>query len=172
MRSRILIGTSAWVLGAVAATTGSLYAANQLARGLLEQNVAQVTIAKVNAELAAENRDGAAATSPSPGPASSSSAKAKSPKARPSATGPSTTNPGQLLTASDGTVMAVCQPGGAYLVYWSPQQGFEAEHVYRGPLQVASVTFVNTSGSGEIVKVSCSGTTPVANVSPVGWHDD
>jgi len=77
-----------------------------------------------------------------------------------------------LLTSPDGTVSAVCQAGGAYLIYWYAQPGFEAEHVHRGPLPVASVTFVSFNGSGELMTVSCSGGTPVAHVSPMGWHDE
>ena len=56
MRSRVLIGAGAWLLGAVAATAGSLYAVDQLGQGLLAQHTKQVSVAMVNAELA---QDGA-----------------------------------------------------------------------------------------------------------------
>jgi hypothetical protein len=68
-----------------------------------------------------------------------------------------------LLTSADGSVLATCQSGGAYLVYWSPDQGYTADDVTRGPASVASVTFSNTAG-GVVMRVSCSSGTPVAHV--------
>jgi hypothetical protein len=59
--------------------------------------------------------------------------------------------------------MATCESAGAYLLYWSPDQGFEADDVIRGPAAVASVTFQNLT-SGIVMRVSCSGGTPIAHV--------
>jgi hypothetical protein len=68
-----------------------------------------------------------------------------------------------LLSSADGSVLASCQSGGAYLVYWSPDQGYTAGNVTRGPASVASVTFSNTAG-GVVMRVSCTSGTPVAHV--------
>ena len=166
MRSRILIGVGAWLLGAVAATTGSLYAVDQIGRGLLAQNVRQVSVAMVNAELPHERSDRAPSASSSP-PGSPTPRPSVRASTRPASPSP-TPDPGQLLTAPDGTVVAVCKARGAYLEYWSPQQGYEAEHVQRGPAPVASLVFVGAP-QGEIVKVTCSAGQPVKHVSPLRW---
>jgi hypothetical protein len=69
-----------------------------------------------------------------------------------------------VLTSSDGSAAAVCQPGGAYLVYWSPEPGFEIDDVVRGPAAVASVVFRNDSG-GIVLRVSCRDGVPVKSLS-------
>ncbi len=61
-----MLGVSAWLLGALSATAGSLYAVDQLGQGLLEQHAGQISMAMVNAELAQENVSQAPAPSPSP----------------------------------------------------------------------------------------------------------
>jgi hypothetical protein len=71
-----------------------------------------------------------------------------------------------VLTSADGSVLASCQSAGAYLVYWSPDQGYTADDVTRGPAAVASVTFSNTAG-GVVMRVSCQSGTPVAHVLPI-----
>jgi len=63
--------------------------------------------------------------------------------------------------------MAKCLPGGAYLVYWSANVGYQVDGVVRGPAQVASVTFENTT-TAETMRVTCQGGTPVAHL----WHDE
>ena len=78
MRSRVLIGAGAWLLGAVAATAGSLYAVDQLGQGLLAQHTKQVSVAMVNAELA---QDGGSKPVQTPTPSQSPSPR---PKASPS----------------------------------------------------------------------------------------
>jgi hypothetical protein len=59
--------------------------------------------------------------------------------------------------------MATCQSAGAYLVYWIPDQGFQAEDVYRGPAAIASVLFRGPTGS-VVMRVTCNGDTPIAHV--------
>jgi hypothetical protein len=60
--------------------------------------------------------------------------------------------------------MAICESGGAYLQFWSPDQGFQADDVVRGPAAVASVVFQNRTSS-LVMQVSCSGGTPILHVS-------
>jgi hypothetical protein len=171
VRSRILLGASAWLLGAVSATAGSLYAVGQLGHGLLAQPGQQVSAAMVKSELARENAD---PPRPSPSP---SAASTRSPSPSPSRTQsrirvrhPSKPQPtaaaSVLLSSSDGTAAAVCEKGGAYLVYWSPQQGYEADYVVRGPRPVASLVFRNSSGNGVVMRVSCRNGAPVEQLAP------
>ena len=60
--------------------------------------------------------------------------------------------------------MASCQPAGAYLVSWSPQQGYEVSGVTRGPAATARVTFGSHVNLVTMV-VSCSAGVPSATSS-------
>lgn len=183
MRSRILLGIGAWVLGAASATAGSLYAVDQLGQSLVAQHTKQISVTMVNAELALENADrttpGATPSSASPSPSPSTSHV----RHRPAAVHVShrvrhaRSHPSKLLTSQGGTVAASCDNGLARLLYWSPALGFEADGVNKGPARVASVRFTASSG-GVVMRVACSSAgVPVAHVSPLGWgggshHDE
>jgi len=183
VRSRILLGVSAWLLGAASATAGSLYAVNQLGEGLLAQHSKEISVATVNAQLALENSDRASPV-PTPVPTAPVSPSHSRPDAahRMAGTGPGRQTPhvqpppSKLLTSRGGTAAASCDNGLVRLVYWSPAQGFEADDVSKGPARVASVTFTNDSG-GVVMRVACtSAGVPVAHVSTLNWgggrHDE
>src|SRR5262249_51779022 len=79
-----------------------------------------------------------------PGPATPTNATTPSPAV--TATDPprsavQTTSGDKQLTSAGGSVVARCVGGDAYLVIWSPAQGFHAGAVTRGPTQTARVTF-------------------------------
>ena len=165
-----MLGVSAWLLGALSATAGSLYAVDQLGQGLLEQHAGRISVAMVNAELAQENVSQAPAPSPSPSP-SAAPRRSRTPHKR--AASASTHRParhvpanaGKLLNSAGGTSAATCQNGLAHLLYWSPQQGFAVYHVDAGPSSVAEVTFTDFSG-GVVMRVTCSSSgVPAAHVS-------
>jgi len=174
--SRFLVGLGAWLLGAVTATTGSMIAVNELAHGLLDAQSQELGGSTVSADLvpSASGTGGSPAASVAP----SRRARAPAAKATRSAdpgsnaalSGSAGQNPaGTLLESSAGSVMATCEPAGAYLLYWSPDQGFETDDVLRGPAAVASVLFRGPTSS-IVMRVSCSGGTPVAHV--FGGHDE
>lgn len=179
VRSRILIGVGAWLLGAASATVGSLYAVGQLGNSLLAESTKQMSVSTVNADLANENARQAAplptATSKPPGHGRDQGRGSRhgrnSASSRPSAGPTPTSAAGVLLTSPDGTAEAACTAAGAYLSYWSPQPGFEADNVVRGPAAVASVVFRGNSG-GIKMRVTCQGGVPVKQLVNVGWHDD
>jgi len=162
-----MIGAGAWLLGAVAATTGSMIAVTALAHGLLSPQTHLLSGAPSSADVdggPSVNPNLPAATasiSPSPSAVPVQPSSGQGPQA--GAAAPSNVAP-TLLTSADGSVLAACRAAGAYLVYWSPDQGFTADDVFRGPAPVASVTFSNTAG-GVIMRVSCSSGSPVAHVS-------
>jgi hypothetical protein len=166
VRSRVLFGAGAWLLGAVSATVGSLYAVDLLGQGLLEQHTKQVSVAMVNAELAqddsaAPSRPPASSQTPTPSPPVTHRPPATHPAVQPS------TSAGKILTTGGGNAAASCEPGGAYLLYWSPAQGFEVDDVSRGPAPTASVTFSNST-DGFVLTVTCSSGVPVKHVR--GWQ--
>jgi hypothetical protein len=185
MRSRVLLGVGAWLLGATSATVGSLYAVGQLGNSLLAVPTRQLSIAMVNADLAHEKASRAVSASaarqlgnddparPQPQP------KSKSPRSRVSPSesaslGPSSSTPaGEFLASSAGGAEAVCQPAGAYLVYWTPQSGYEADDVTRGPAAVASIVF--RGGNGDVLmQVFCQGGVPADRLRNLGGpgHDE
>jgi len=179
VRSRVLIGVGAWLLGAVAATAGSLYAVDQLGHGLFAQHTKQFSVAMVNAELA---QDGASRSSQTPAPSQSPTPAPRTSrsghKVRPATTRPTakpvTRSASKLLTSPGGTAVASCQQSGAFLIYWSPDQGFETRDFVRGPSPVASVTFASDSRE-VVVRVTCTSSgVPTPHVSAKSWggHDD
>ena len=169
VKSRLLVGVGAWLLGAVTATTGSMIAVNELAHGLLGQQTQQLASATISADLDAGPSGPSPAAARPGGTASASRPAAKVKLAAPSAAAPaSAAGPGQsssgtLLVSADGSVMAACQAAGAYLLYWSPDQGFQADDVSRGPAAITSVTFRGPAGS-VVMRVSCQAGTPVAHL--------
>jgi hypothetical protein len=61
-------------------------------------------------------------------------------------------------------VVAECQSAGAYLVSWTPAQGYETDKVVRGPAATAQVTFESFANSVAMV-VSCSSGVPTATTT-------
>ena len=104
-------------------------------------------------------------TSPRPHPSPSASAR-PTPTPTPTQSTPAPT----VLTSQGGSVVAECLPGGAYLLSWSPTQGYEAGQVLRGPAPTAQVTFQSTANSVTMA-VSCSTGVPTATTT-VGPGDD
>ena len=175
--ARFLAGVGAWLLGAGAATAGSLLAVSALGQGLAPAPSQQLTVAAVNHALAIE---AAEAT----GPAAlmrpvKSSATPLAPRPKKGSPPPSATPPAPapqpapqpattVLTSAGGTLVAGCQPAGAYLISWSPAQGYEVSWVSRGPAANAKVVFEGLRNLVTMV-VSCRGGVPAASTT-VG-HD-
>jgi len=162
MRTRIVIGAGAWVLGAAAATAGSLYVVSELGDGISASPSSQQSTAAALSQTEA----GQAAARPSSSPSSPSQrgTGGKSGTGAAGGTGGAGgTNgtSGTILTSSGGTVIARCQPAGAFLQSWSPQVGFQESSVARGPATSAQVVF--TSGTVTVTMVvSCTSGTPTA----------
>jgi hypothetical protein len=84
---------------------------------------------------------------------------------------PGSTSPdGTVLTSSGGEVVATCQDASAYLLSWSPLQGYEVGGVFRGPAATARVTFESTTSEVTMV-VSCSAGRPAATSSTSSGGD-
>jgi hypothetical protein len=193
MHRRILFGVAAWLLGAATATAGSLLAVSLLGQGitggtgpLLSQVAVNGALASEAAERAAKPTSragdtGAAGTAvASPGETrtaasgsatpSAAASPSDTPASTPAASATAVGTPvggGTVLASHDGDVVADCQAGGAYLESWSPAQGFVVGDVYRGPAQVARVTFDPATGSDDsavTMLVSCSAGIPSATV--------
>jgi hypothetical protein len=175
--ARFLAGVGAWLLGAGAATGGSLLAVSVLGQGLAPAPSQQLTVAAVNRALASEAAEATPSPSP-PQPPVSTSATPLAPHPKKSSTAPPVPPPSPspqptttVLASTGGTVIAGCQLAGAYLYSWSPAQGYEARNVVRGPAATAKVTF--TSSRRQVVMViSCSSGVPAASTKVTNWGGD
>jgi len=186
MHRRILFGVTAWLLGAATATAGSLLAISLLGQGITGNSGQLLTQDAVNNALASE----ATEASPPDSPAATATGKPAmaTPTASPPATasaaptaqatppdqGPGTASAsppaagdGTVLTSPGGEVVASCQAAGAYLISWSPLQGYEVDGVARGPAATARVTFASNVSRVTMV-VSCSGGVPSATSTRSG----
>ena len=84
-----------------------------------------------------------------------------------------------MLTSAGGTIVASCAGAQAYLVSWSPQQGFGSGDVVRGPATSAQVTFTGGQLAVTMI-VSCGTGVPTATSTAVTsgggaagtWGDD
>jgi hypothetical protein len=149
-----------------------MIAVNQLAHGLLGPQAQQLT--EANLSVNPDDVSGRPVPSPTASgvtdPPSSRSAASgrrsdvKAARNRAAMPSPSPGLIGKWLQSPDGSVSAVCQAAGAYLQVWSPDPGFQAGDVHRGPAAVASVTFERPP-SEVVLQVSCVSGTPVAHVS-------
>jgi hypothetical protein len=164
-----LVGLGAWLLGTATATTGSMIAVNVLAQHLLDPQTLSLGATAINADYDshANGSDPSATASAAPSvQATKPVAKSKQSTGSSSnaaASGSAADAKGTLLVSGDGSVMATCEADGAYLLYWSPDQGFQADNVNRGPASVASVLFRGQANS-VVMRVTCSGGTPVAHL--------
>jgi len=179
---RILLGVAAWLVGVSAATGGSVLAVSVLGQDMTPSAGEQQSVATVNRALAKEAAERAGArpaVAPRRGIRPSAAriaalsrmgrhpAPRHSPTARRSAPPPAPdTAGGTVLTSQGGTLVATCTRARAYLVSWSPQQGFGSGDVVRGPATNAQVTFIGGQLTVTMV-VSCYAGAPTATSTAV-----
>ncbi|MDX6391035.1 MAG: hypothetical protein QOJ73_2098 [Streptosporangiaceae bacterium] len=167
VHGRIFLAVGAWLLGAGAATGGSLVAVSLLGQSLAAPPTQQLTVAAVNRALANASKEPTA--TPSASASGRPAVAVASPSVSPSASAGGAPG-GKLLLSPGGSVVAECGPSGAYLISWSPQQGYQADDVARGPASRVSVIF-DAGQSGVRMVVSCAGSTPVAAVGGANSDD-
>lgn len=168
VHTRVLLAAGAWLLGVAAATAGSLAAVSLIGQSLATPPTQQLTVSAVNHALASGKREPepSAAAQPSKG-----SGRQHTAGATPAASTSASSSGGTLLSSSGGSVLAGCAGSAAYLISWSPQQGYAADDVVRGPAAAARVVFLAGS-AGVRLTVTCAGPAPTARVSQVQGDDD
>jgi hypothetical protein len=152
-----VIGVGAWLLGAAAATGVSLLMVSELGHGITAAPGQQLSSSAVN---------GTQATEAAPLPSSSQKAQSRdgtgdTGAGRSGGGGAGAATRGTVLASSGGTVVARCATAGALLMSWSPQQGFQASSVVRGPATTARVVFTTTA-STVTMAVTCPNGVPSA----------
>jgi len=146
---RVVASGLAWTVGATAAVAVGLIALSLIGPGLgvrpLDslatdpggQPVAQdlptsaVPVPSASRPAASGRQTPKPGTTPNPGTSISATRSDPSPSA----------DMARLLSSPGGNVFAQCTAGGAYLVSWSPAQGYRIGDVRRGPAAVAHVAF-------------------------------
>jgi hypothetical protein len=78
---------------------------------------------------------------------------------RTSSAGSGASSSDREFTSTGGTVVARCVDGQAYLVAWSPAQGYHTDSVERGPAPKAKVEFEGQGAEVEL-EVICVGGVP------------
>ena len=156
--SSIAASVIAWTLGAAVSIGVGLLALSLIGVGLTGDSGDHLTQPVARAELPPLGTAGPNAAQ------ASASASASDPTPAAAATGPNRT-----IETAGGNVVARCEPGGAYLVYWSPSPGFRADEVSRGPAAEARVSFEGTSREIKI-RVICIGLIVHPSIEDEGRH--
>jgi len=174
MWSRILLVAAAWLLGALMATGGSFLAVSGIAHGLLGKSARPLAVTPIQGIPSVHQTSSSQPVAPHSG-ADDGDGDSASPPLQPAVTAtpqatqqppqsPSPAPGGSLVVSPGGTVMASCQSGLAYLQYWSPSPGYQADDVIRGPAAQARIGFEHLTSEYE-VSVTCNGSNPVAKVT-------
>jgi len=176
---RVAGSVLAWTAGAAASVAVGLLALSSIQAGTAAgppQQLAPDGLTNIGSDLspaaspAGQAGQAATTTSGAPGAAATppTSAQSSGPPRPPGAT---TSSVQRLLSSPGGTVTARCTGTSAYLVSWSPAQGYRVNHVQRGPATVVSVTFRSTTTrTGNEIEIRCVAGTPTLDDN--GWDDE
>lgn len=140
-----------WVAGAISAAAVGLFALSAIEIGPVNQ-----TSVPNLPEATADPTDAVSTTPAAPTPTATPGATTKP---------PSSAAIDRVLNSAGGTVVARCSSAGAYLVSWSPAQGYKAENVRRGPAATAKVSFEYGGGGEYVMTVRCVNGVPQATVT-------
>jgi hypothetical protein len=142
MTRSALTAVAGWSVAAVVAIGAGVVAISELGEGITGRSGQSLTPAQVRRALASPYRTPAPAPSTTPSPTG----------------GPEGVSHG--FSTTGGSVVARCTDAGAYLVSWSPDQGYSADGADRGPARAVELTF--ESGSTEITaRITCDAHGPV-----------
>jgi hypothetical protein len=149
----------AWIVGAVAAVGVGILALSLIGDGLTARTVQPLTPDVVARE--------AAAASAEPSSAATAAGARPAPSEMPPPSAKTSTGTEKPLSSPGGTAIARCSDGQVYLVSWSPEQGFRADDVNRGPGAQASLKF-ESSNAKVFLTARCVGGEPQATVTQRG----
>jgi hypothetical protein len=136
----VLASVLAWVAGAALAVAVGMLALSSIGGGRIPDALQPAPPDSVIQDVpgrpgaASATRSAAGSASPTPRPSRSQAGPA------PSTTGAKP--PGssrRVISTSAGSIVVECRSSQAYLVSWSPEPGYSADKVRRGPAEVVSV---------------------------------
>lgn len=157
-----------WLLGAIIATGVGLGAVLLLSQGLTSGESTPLSREAVSSALADATANPSAQT-PTPGSSASPTAPPEPTSSRPPSTRTPTAAPvTRSVSSRGGSAIARCSGTAAYLVSWTPAQGWEVEDHLRGPADSVLVIF---DGDDDVVDdltvtitVTCQAGAPVAAI--------
>lgn len=147
-------GVLAWSAGAAGAIVVGILALSLISGGLADQTMPLAIVP--GSQSGAQDVESAAAPTPS------ASRHAKPQPSRSTAR-PKPTAVERTMTFTSGAVTARCEDDLAYLVSWSPAQGYRTDDVRRGPASMAKVTFESHRAEYAVL-VGCVDGTPQGTV--------
>jgi hypothetical protein len=127
----LVVGIVAW--GAGAATAAAV--------GLLALPLVGVELGLDTGHSVTDDPLARAEPAPTVSPPPSSAPVSTNPAAPTTSQGAAPHPDQRTVTSAGGTVVARCSAGSAYIVYWTPAQGYHSDGVVRGPAPMASVKF-------------------------------
>jgi len=151
----MLASALAWIVGAAASIAVGMLALSLIGGGSTVRSDQPLTPDEVAREAAAAPRQ------PTP---SASTAVAMPPLASGSPQSAAPAHSDRIVSSPGGSVVARCDPAGAYLVSWSPAPGYRVDGASRGPAAEVSVTF-ESAGATVGVFVHCAGGSPQSRIS-------
>jgi hypothetical protein len=154
-----LASLAAWTAGAVVAVSVGVLALSAIGDGWASG--APQPLLPAGAGAGNGTGTGQLGASPSGSPASAAAPRTKTKTRAP-------VPQSRTVAGSGGTVDAQCAGSAAYLVSWSPAQGYEVGDVHRGPGRVAWVKFSRPGRESTLV-VRCVDGIPQADAN---WHGD
>lgn len=167
---RALLGLAGWLLVAAAATVAGI-----LAVSLVDSGVTGSAARPLSSEGVRHALEQASQRSPTP--TATRPATSRSP-ATPSVSPTKPTRPAtapegvtKVIHSAGGTIVARCTGATAYLVSWSPKQGFEIDDDVRGPAKSTYVKFESDDVKVHVT-VGCRGGVPDAQIVPQYDRDD
>lgn len=173
--SRTAIGLLGWVVAAAAAVTAGIFAVGAIGSGIsgsttspLSNQAVAKALAQTTARSPSPEPPATRATTsprgsePEPGrsPTDPTGSRGSSDRSEP----PSRSRAGntRVLNVRGGSIVASCDNGLATLQSWTPEQGYEADGIHRGPESVARIEFKSDAAETK-VGVACRGGIPVAH---------
>jgi hypothetical protein len=156
MRTRpILVAAVAWAVGAATAIGVGVLALSLVGTGFLTETSDPLANA-VNQPVdpGSVTTDPTLSLTPSPTPVASATTT-------PAADTTSVAGVDRQFNSAGGAALARCVDGLAYLVLWSPAQGFHTGGVVRGPAPKAQVEFESNGREIKLI-VTCAGGVPQA----------
>ncbi|MCW2918163.1 MAG: hypothetical protein JWN52_6231 [Actinomycetia bacterium] len=171
MNRRVLLASATWAATAGIAIAAGTAAISVLGEGITDRTVKPMTSAEVQRALAEPYQGLSTAPLPSPAPSPSFSPSRRSSSAHPVTAGPAprmTTPQAAGMTSSlasvGGDVIVRCVRGSAYLISWTPAQGYATGSVGRGPAVQVSIRF-QAPGRQVTMIMSCRNGQPVLDAT-------
>jgi hypothetical protein len=163
----------AWTAGAGISVAVGVLALSRIDDGLAEHTVQPLTrdaVVRQSPEPSVAGGPAASPTDPPATPRSTLSSRPRGATSTPSST-PSGAPTDQVVSSPGGTAIVRCLGSGAYLVSWSPAQGYYADDVHRGPAAEVVVRFESETRS-DVVSARCPAGVPQPAVSAGQKHPD